>query len=155
MAEKIKGKFTFRSTGVLFILSALIELYSITDPIPLFGALCSGVLAAAYHLVYGLLFLALGVGLVRASPWAYPLVFIATGVYSLDRIVYVLNRSSLEAYLVQQLSAYRDILQMLDLGIMVNLIITATLLGVACWWGLAFYTYLRRAYFKPKDTRPE
>ena len=82
MQSRIKGKFTFQTAGVLFVLSALLELFSINSPIPLFGNIRGGVIAATYHLKYVLLFSLLGFGLFRAKSWAYPLVFVSTGLYT-------------------------------------------------------------------------
>jgi len=63
MKTHIKGKFTFQSTGVLFVLSALLELFSISSPVPLFGNVQGGIIAATYHLIYVALFFGgIGVG---------------------------------------------------------------------------------------------
>ena len=37
MKSRIIGKFTFQTAGVLFVLSALLELFSINSRVPLFG----------------------------------------------------------------------------------------------------------------------
>lgn len=52
MKSRIKGKFTFKTAGIFFILSGLLEVLSITAPIPLFGGMRGGMIAAVYHLVY-------------------------------------------------------------------------------------------------------
>jgi len=63
-------------------------------------------IAATYHLIYVVLFFWLGFGLYRARPWAYTLVFVTTALYTLDRLVYVLDRKALEIYLVTLLDKY-------------------------------------------------
>ena len=66
MKTRIKGKFTFQSAGILFALSALLELFSINSRIPLFGNVQGGIIAATYHLIYSVLFFFLGFGLYKA-----------------------------------------------------------------------------------------
>ena len=150
MKPHIKGKFTFQSTGVLFVLSALFELFSINSPVPLFGNVQGGIIAAAYHLIYVALFFSLGFGLFKARPWAYTLVFAATGLYTLDRMVYVLDRKALEIYMTALLDKYGVTVGIPETGFMLKVIMLAAVLTVACWWGFAGYTYLRRQYFQKR-----
>ena len=147
MKSRIKGKFTFQIAGVLFVLSALLELFSINSRVPLFGNIQGGMIAATYHLIYVVLFFWLGFGLYRARPWAYTLVFVTTALYTLDRLVYVLDRKALEIYLVTLLDKYGVTIGIPETGFILNVILLVTVLIVACWWGFAGYTYLRRQYF--------
>ena len=147
MQPRIKGKFAFRTAGVLFVLSALLELFSINSSIPLFGNIRGGMIAATYHLIYVLLFSLLGFGLYKAKSWAYPLVFVSTCLYTLDRLVYALDKKALGIYLAGLLSKYGIILGAAETGFIMKIILLATILVVACWWGFAGYTYLRRGYF--------
>ena len=155
MKSRIKGKFTFQTAGVLFILSALLELFSINSRVPLFGNIQGGMIAAAYHLIYVVLFISLGFGLFRARSWAYTLVFFTTGLYTLDRLVYVLDRKALEIYLVSLLGKYGVTIGIPETGFILKVILLATILIVACWWGFAGYTYLRREYFHQPATDNE
>ncbi len=148
MKSRIKGKFTFQTTGVLFALSALLELFSINSRVPLFGNVQGGMIAATYHLIYVVLFFSLGFGLYKARPWAYTLVFATTGLYTLDRLVYVLDRKALEAYMAALLDKYGVSVGIPETGFILKIIMLATILIVACWWGFAWYTYLRRQYFQ-------
>jgi hypothetical protein len=147
MKSRIKGKLTFQTTGVLFALSALFELFSITSSVPLFGNIQGGMIAATYHLIYVVLFFLLGFGLYKAKSWAYKLVFVVTGLYTLDRLAYVLDRKALESYLVALLGKYGVTIGIAETGFILKVILLATALIVACWWGFAGYTYLRREYF--------
>ncbi len=147
MSSGIKGRITFRIAAVLFLLSALLEILSITSQVPLFGALRGGVVAVVYHLIYFLLFFGLGIGLWRAAPWGYKLVFAGTFFYTLDKVLYILYRDSMEAWLRQQLSRYEEMLQFIDIKIIFQMVTLLMLLFVACWWGFAVYTYWRREYF--------
>ena len=147
MKSRIKGKLTFQTAGVLFALSALFELFSITSSVPLFGNIQGGMIAATYHLIYVVFFFLLGFGLYKARSWAYKLVFVVTGLYTLDRLAYVLDRKALESYLVALLGKYGVTIGIAETGFILKVILFATALIVACWWGFAGYTYLRREYF--------
>ena len=152
---RIKGKFTIQSAGVLFILSALLELFSLNSQVPLFGDVRGGIIAATYHLIYVVLFFLLGFGLYKARPWAYRLVFAATGLYTLDRMVYLLDRRALEAYMVALLGKYGATFEILETGLVFKVVMLATVLTVACWWCFAWYVYLRRQYFQQLTTDNE
>ena len=147
MKSRIKGKFSFQTAGVLFILSALLELFSINSRVPLFGNIQGGMIAATYHLIYVVLFFSLGIGLFRAKSWAYKLVFVTTGLYTLDRLTYVLDRKALQIYLVTLLGKYGITIGIPETGVILKVILLATVLVLVCWWGFAGYTYLRREYF--------
>ena len=143
-----KGHTTIRTAGVLFMISALIELFSVTGDVPLFGAVRVGAVAAMYHMVYVALFLALGVGLLTGRRWGYRLVLGATLFYTLERTLYLLDQETMALHLGHYLTGYGDSLQLIDQGSIVQMMVLATLLGIVCWWGFAFYIYLRRGYFR-------
>ncbi len=147
MSAGTKGRSTFRTAAVLFLLSALLEIFSVTSKVALWGALRGGVVAVLWHLVYFSLFLGLGVGLWRAEPWGYKLVFVGTLFYTLDKVSNLLYTDFMKAWLMQQLSRYEDIWQLIDIGIVLQMVTLLMLLFVACWWGFAVYTYLRKDYF--------
>ena len=155
MKSRIRGKLTFQTAGILFVLSALFELFSIDSSVPLFGNVQGGMIAATYHLIYVVLFTLLGFGLFRARSWAYTLVFVVTGFYTLDRLLYVLDRKALEIYLVTLLGKYGVSVGIPETGIIIKVILLATILIVVCWWGFAGYTYLRRGYFHQPATDNE
>ncbi|MEW6672465.1 MAG: hypothetical protein AB1427_12235 [Thermodesulfobacteriota bacterium] len=148
MKTRIKGKFTFQSAGVLLVVSAIVELFSIRSPVPLFGSIRGGPAAAVYHLVYVALYFLLGFGLYKARPWAYRLVFAATAVYTLDRLVLVLDTRALEAYLAALLGKYGVAAGGPETGLIVKVGMLAAGLSAACWWGFAGYAFLRREYFQ-------
>jgi hypothetical protein len=148
MTPDIKGKMTFRIAGIFFLLSALLEIISLTAEVPLLGATRGGMVTTAYHLIYFVLFMALGIGLWSARIWAYKLVFAATLVYTVDKAQYLLFPKSMEAGIRQHLSKYQDIGQLFDIGAILQIVTLLTLLFIACWWGFAFYTYWRRNYFR-------
>jgi len=145
-----KGTFTFRTAAVLFVLSAAFELLSVTSEVPLFGAIRSGLSANIYHIVYILFFLALGVGLWGAKKWGYALVFITTILYTIDKLQFILSRQTVEAFITAQMDGYQSELQAqgIDAGLIMEALVLMSIVVILCWWGFAWYTYIRRDYFQ-------
>lgn len=147
-----KGHLTLRISGILFVISALFEIVAITTEVSLLGAVRSGAIAGLYHLVYTALFLGMGVALVNRKTWGYRLVLGATLFYTLDKGLYLLDRETMEAYLMQsdlmqQLQAYRELLELIDKDSMLQMTTLTTTLFIACWWGFALYVHRHRSYF--------
>ena len=142
-----KGRSSIRVAGVFFIASATFELMSLTSVVPLFGDIRGGTIALVYHLIFICLFFALGVGLFKGRSWGYYLVQGGTIFYTLDRVLYVLDRETMQTYLRQQLSSSYQ-LELIPIDSLVEMGVLSTLLSLACWWGFAFYIYLHRSYFQ-------
>ncbi|MBC8394611.1 MAG: hypothetical protein H8E17_18835 [Deltaproteobacteria bacterium] len=153
MSSGTKGRFTFRSAGVIFLLSAIAEIFSLTSEVLLFGAVRGGIAAAVYHLAYVSLFFFMGIGLWQGKPWGYKLVFIGTIFYTLDRAQYLLDRKSIEVSLAHQLGSYKEIWEQTDKGLVIQAVTLMILIGMVSWWGFALYTYIRRDYFLPIEER--
>lgn len=153
-----KGHFTFRTTAVLLMVSAAFELLSLTAEEPLFGEIRSGISIGIYHLVYAALFMALGIGLWRARKWGYTLVFVTTVLYTLDKLLFILNQQVMEAFIKKQMSGYEEVLQSqgIDSALFMQAIVLTNIIVVLCWWGFALYTHWRRDYFKSEmdNSRP-
>jgi hypothetical protein len=151
---EVKGRSTIRITAVLFILSAMLGLLSVTDETPLFGGIRGGWMAVIYHLTYVVAFLAVGVGLWRARPWGYWAVMATTAFYTLDTAQFLLARQTLRGYVMEDLS----VLPELPGGVPTKEVLTATTLLyvtlLVCWWGFAVYIHLRRAYFASAASEP-
>lgn len=149
-SNRKKGRFTFRTTAVLLMASAVFELLSITAEEPLFGEIRSGLSVGIYHIFYAALFAALGVGLWGAKKWGYALVFVTTVVYTLDKLQFILSRQAMENFIAQQMSGYEEALQSqgIDSALILQAIVLTSSVIVLCWWGFALYTYWRRDYFK-------
>jgi hypothetical protein len=147
MTARVKGKSTFRFVAVMFLLSAVFELYSIASPAPLLGAYRGGAAIVVYHVLYTALYAALGVGLWKATGWGYTLVFVVTAVYTLDKLQYVFFGNAVLDGIANQLGQYRDVLQAVDRSSLLQALRLAALGLIAGWWGFALYTYLRRSYF--------
>ena len=147
MTAAIKGKWTFRTAAVLFIISALTEIVPPTAPVPLFGAMSGSAVALFYHLFYAGLYVSLGVGLWQARPWGYTLVLFTTGVYTLDRLQLLLFRKAVLADLLRKPGPIGEVLAAVDSHLLLTVFTAATLMILLCWWGFAVYAYLRRDYF--------
>jgi len=147
MTAATKGKWTFRTAAVLFVISALTEMIPPTAPVPLFGAVSGGAVALFYHLFYAGLYVGLGVGLWQAKPWGYSLVLFTTGVYTLDRLQLLVFRETVLADLLNKPGPIGEILAAVDSHLLLTVFTAATLMMLLCWWGFAVYAYLRRDYF--------
>jgi hypothetical protein len=145
---KVKGRFTFRTAAVLFLISAVFEVFALNVDVPLFGGVRSGAAAVAYHLLYGALFSAAGFGLWQAKRFGYTAVIAGAVLYTLDRGALLFDRATLETYLASQLAAYGDVAQLLDMDSVIALTMLANGLFIVGWWGFALYTHWRRAYFQ-------
>jgi hypothetical protein len=142
-----KGRFTIKSAGALFILSAVFELLSLTSAVPLFGAIRSGPLMVVYHTLYIALFLIIGLGLWIPKHWGFKAAFAGASFYTLDKVLFLLESATKETYLVQLLGNYREIQQMIDTQSVVRIYSYTMVMSIACWWGFVLYLYLRREYF--------
>ncbi len=143
-----------RSTGVLLIASAFFELSSVTDAVPLLGAVRDGAAAFVYHGVFAAAFMVMGIGLWRAAPWGYRAVLAGLGLYSIDRIRYILDGEARTAELHQQAKGYGEIFQIVDtqtLNMVVNWVTLGVVLSCA---GFALYVYFHRDYFQPPAATP-
>lgn len=155
MAPKVKGRATIRSAAILFLVSAIVELLSLSGEVPLFGGVRTGIGAMAYHLAFVLLYSMIGIGLWAAKPWGYRIVIAGSVLYSLDKIQLLLTRDTLYAYIMQQLTVTKDVVAMLPKNQLLNYF-TAGYSGlVLCWWGFAFYIHMRRGYFYPNKVEKE
>jgi multisubunit Na+/H+ antiporter MnhC subunit len=152
-SDRKKGHFTFRTTAVLLIASAVFEFFSITAEELLFGEIRSGLSVGVYHIFYAALFTGLGIGLWAAKKWGYTLVFVTAVVYSLDKLQLILNQQAMENFIAQQVGGYEEALrsQGVDSALIMQAIMLTSIIIVLCWWGFALYTYWRRDYFKSES----
>lgn len=140
-----KPNFTIRTAAAFFIFSAFMEALSLNGKIPLLGAVRGGGVAIGYHLIYAGLFLAMGIGLWLARPWGLRVMLGGTIFYSLDRVLYVFDRHSMNEYFSSQ---FQGLGEMVDLGNFIQLVSVAYLVSIICWWGFMIYLYFRRGEFK-------
>ncbi len=141
-----RGSSIIKSSGGLFVLSSVFSLASMTSDVPLFGAMRSGGIALCYNLFFAMLFLGMGLGLIIGRSWGYWLFMAGTAVYSLDRLSFLLNKDTRDAYLTAS-GVSQDVRSLVDMSMFDQGIFLATVVTLLCWWGFAFYVYLRRDYF--------
>ncbi len=147
MSLQKKGTFTFRTAAVFFLLSAVLEVFSLSAEAPLFGAVRGGVWAVGYHLIYVVLFVVMGIGLWNAKPWGYRAVLASTIYYTLDKVQLLLSPELMETFFVQQLADYEDIFLTVDKASLLQMLTLVSVVFLICWWGFAWYTHVRRDYF--------
>jgi hypothetical protein len=145
-AARPKGTFAILTTGCLFALSGLISVLSITSSVPLFGAMRGGAVAIGYNLVFAGLYLALAVGLIAAKPWGFRLFLIGTVVYSLDKVLFLLDTGAREAYMTAS-GVTKEVATLFDASFLDQVTVLTTVAFLVSWWGFAAYVYLRRDYF--------
>ena len=148
-AESSKSSFFFRSSGVLFSLSAVFELVSFTSPVALLGALREGPVAWLYHSVFAAIFLAIAIGLWRATWWGYRAVLAGTVFYTADKLLYLLDGATQKAVLSDQFKSHPELQQMIDPSSLEGPMQLATLAFVLGFWGFALMVHRRRSEFAP------
>ena len=141
-----KGFYTIRIAAVFFLASAVFELASVGSQIPWSGAMRGGLPVVIYHVFFAAVFAATGVGLWTGTRWGYWTVFASTAIYSADKIRYLLDWQGRAAEILQ-LAAHTDLVEVLDMNLLLRMSALLAANFVVCWWGFAWYIYLRRAYF--------
>jgi len=153
---RVKGRWTMRFTGALFLVSAVFELFSLTSPVVFAGAVHTGASAVAYHLLFTALYAAMGAGLWTLRHWGYAATLIGVAIYSVDRLWFLIDDAAVKAWVGLQLGDFQGIGDMAGMGGIQDLIdpsqlegmvklMTATLL--ACWLGFAWYVHTKRHLF--------
>jgi pheromone shutdown protein TraB len=153
METKSKGRSTIRTAAVFFLASAVFEILDVTAPVPLLGAIRSGVAALGYHLIFTGVFFIMGIGLWSGKPWGYGAVMIGTAIYTLDKVQMVLGRQSFADFIMQQFTTptTRDLISLVPKEQVLQMMTLMYLVLVLCWWGFALYIHLRRSYFTAKS----
>lgn len=142
------ARFTIRTAGIFFLVSAVVEGLSVSSAVPLFGNVRGGVVAVVYHLLFVGLFLGMGVGLWVPKSWGYRVMFAGTVLYTLDRILYLLDSPARETEAASALGGYGALLGPEGQSLVTQIMDLATVLTLACWWGFLLYLYFKRDYFE-------
>ncbi len=147
--KKRPGRFVMVTSGVFMFVTAVFELISITNSVPLFAGVQEGAVAAIYHLVFVAVFVAMGYPMIWPKPWGLRVVLGGTALYALDRIVYVLDRPAREADLMKGMQGHEDaVFRAIPRDTLLMIGPAGALVGVLSFAGLAAYAWRRRAYFE-------
>ena len=150
MQTKVKGRTTIRTAAICFLASAVFELLDFGSPVPLLGAMRSGLAAMGYHLIFTAVFLGMGLGLWAGKPWGYGMVMAGTAAYTIDKAQLLLAPQTFYEFILQQFSTQstREIFALVPKDLALQVMTAAYLVIVLCWWGFAFYIHRRRSYFE-------
>ena len=150
MQTNVKGRTTIRTAAICFLASAVLELLDLAAPAPLLGGMRSGLAAMGYHLIFTAVFLGMGLGLWRATPWGYGMVMAGTAAYSIDKAQMLLAPQTFYEFILQQFTSTstREIFAVVPKELALQVMTAAYLVVVLCWWGFAFYIHRRRSYFE-------
>ncbi|TAK91717.1 MAG: hypothetical protein EPO06_03165 [Burkholderiaceae bacterium] len=147
MTTRVKGRFTFRFAAVCFALSAVFELPSLQDEAVLFDHIVGGLPALAYHLVYAVLFTVLAHGLWYARRSGYYALWVASVIYTVDRLQMLFVGNALARSLDQQIAEHPEVLQIISAADLLQILTATTLAFLIGWWGFVGYAWYRRNYF--------
>lgn len=142
---------TFRFSGLLLILSAVFELIAWNQPILHLGGEHVGPFAIIHHLMYFVLFLGMGIGVRKQKTWGPQFVLIATAIYTIDRILFLITGTA-KIEVVRATAGWETFLEVYggntlplnELQQSITLIYTVIIL---CWIGFAGYVYWKRKEF--------
>jgi len=150
MHTKVKGRTTIRTAAICFLASAVFEILDLASPVPLLGAMRSGVAAIGYHFIFSAVFFGMGIGLWTGKPWGYGMVMAGTAAYSIDKAQLLLAPQTFYEFILQQFSSSstREIFALVPKDLALQVMTAAYLVVVLCWWGFAFYIHRRRPYFE-------
>ena len=145
------GHLTMVTSGWLLMISGAVGMLFLTSGVPLLGAVRHGVVAVSYNAVTSAAFLAMGVALARRRPWALRAVAGASVVYTLDKLLFLLDPGARAAALgeggpLASSLLGRDVLSRLD---ELSVVLAVGLL--VGWWLFVGWVYLHRDYFRPSS----
>ena len=146
-AAKHSRSFTMVSTGWLLVLSGAWMLINCTSPVPLLGAVHSGIVAVLYNGVIALSFIAMGYALAARTPWALVATAAATVAYTLDKVLFIVDGLARRAFLAGS-SQLLTSLGPETGGMVEQVALQMSWAFLAGWWGLAIYIWLKRGYFQ-------
>lgn len=124
-------QFTIRTTAVFFLLSACIEVFSLSSGVSLFGQVRGGLTAVVYHLLFIGLFFAMGIGLWNAKSWGLKFMCGGTIFYTMDRVLYLINQKAMAAAGTGSLSELEALLGADNLGLINQVRVLGTVLTLA------------------------
>lgn len=142
---------TFRFSGLLLILSAVFEIIAWNKPILHLGAEHVGLFAVLHHIMYFVLFLGMGVGVRGQKKWGPRFVVIATAIYTIDRLLFLVTGTA-KIEVVRATAGWETFLEVyggnsLPLAQLQQSITLIYLVIILCWIGFAGYVHWKREDF--------
>lgn len=146
---KVPGRFTMVTSGWLLLISGAWGVVTLGSPVAVAGGVQHGVVAYLYNGVVAGAFLAMGTALAFKKRWAMRAVAAATAIYTLDKLLFMLDGRARAAAMAEAGTLLLSMLgpemaaQMDRVGVMMA---AGLLLG---WWAFVGWVYLHRSYFRP------
>jgi len=137
------------TSGWLLIASGAFGMLSLTSGVPLFGAVRHGLVAVTYNALTSAAFLTLGGALVWRRPWALGALAGASGVYTLDKLLFLLDPGARAAALGEGGLRASGLLDGELLGRLDQLSVGVALSLLVGWWLFVAWLYRHREYFRP------
>jgi hypothetical protein len=134
---------TIVTTGWLLLLSGGWSLMTLSSPVALFGTLRAGAIAVFYNGLFAILLSAMGYALVARKPWALSATWLASLLYTLDKLELLLDPSARAAALGEAASMIGELAPVVEQALLLS-----ALLFLLGWWGFVGYLYLKREYFR-------
>ena len=148
-----RGAGTLRSGGAFFVLSGLFEIYSLAEPVPLFGDMRGGLIAAISHLAYTGLYFVTGVGMIKLSFWGYRALMATTAIYSLNQLAFLVDSGAQQAAVQADLGSVSGLLGSDAAKMLSDSVQSTVLVLLLSWWAFALYAYFHRSAFQNASTK--
>ncbi len=146
------GVQTLRLAGYFFIIGAILEIIALLQnrTVPLFGAMRGGLYSMGQHGLFAIVYSVMGLGLIRLRRWGYYSIGVGTALYTLAKIIYLLDTKGRKQEVDFYAASLIDTLG-LDPDFVLHMQVLVSWLFVVCWWGFALYVFFRRARFSGCD----
>ncbi|MCF7808189.1 MAG: hypothetical protein K9M49_00210 [Candidatus Marinimicrobia bacterium] len=136
-------KFTARFAAVFFLISGISEALALNSGAQIFGSPQHGTVAILYHLIFLIVYFGMGIGLFVAKPWSYWVLWIGTGVYSVDKIINLF----VESETATLMSKYGNLLGSGGVDTINIATKAALVISLLSYWGFMGYIWYHRKYF--------
>ncbi len=144
-----RSNFTLQSSGWLLVLSGVWGLLTITGPVPLLGEVRGGAVAVLYNGVMAGALLTLGVGLARLRAWTLRAAWVASAVYTLDKLLFFLDGTARRAALAEGMQLLATLAPGMErMAEQLTLLVSGFFL--LAWWGFMAFVYVKRGLFQQR-----
>lgn len=145
----LPGHTTFMLSAASFAVAAGMEIFNLTDAVPLFGELRGGAVAVAWHLLFVSTYAAMAFAFARRPAWGLRAILGGTLVYGADTLLFVFDSAAREAMLQATVDALGgpEVLELLDPSLPDQATVLMRVAMFACWVVLALYAWHLRGSF--------